>query len=330
MTTRGERERAVAQALAFLQDGYNLQADVEWKHHPRLAVHRDGRRYSFTVNPHNADWFALKRQDIVRVLGPPSGTVPEGKGRSLEEMTMQLEAKAAQHYAAAATPPEAEVPKPVGRILAACYTSGISKTPQLSLYLDGEAVLWFPSGRLTVRADRDVFVLRDNPQSSIGLHPAERHNIALGGETWRARVAGLTGLTLFSRVAPTQVVPLESGDGLRVQVPFDRRVRVPKPSRGPTKAEQKLLQPLSKEDKLPLPTTVPIAVADGGGQTLCSPAATAMRTVLKEIRRIERDTGYRFGKYSRSVGAAPQWGWRAPSIFLDDDNDNDANSIQKA
>lgn len=308
------RPIAHRELLDFLRDGYGIVVAPTHGHdHDYVEFEWMGRRRRITINHRDSRGFNLKRQDVVRELGPPLAlsAKPIRERRTLAAMTTELQAAAASGATFNPLPLATPTAKPlVGSCRVACYGKSTSCF-RFSFTSDLVAQV-FPMGRIFCEPslDGEAWLFRessDGRELRVSTSKKDCYEFSL---TQGA-------VTPFQSTTAT-IERLPAGDGILVTVPMSERrpvnaVRSAAMTKGARRAKAGTPMPAPVEP----PPTPPAQEWRALPAVKGAVSALFLRNILKEIIVVERDSTYRLVKIKTAAGAE-RWEWRAPSIRLDD------------
>ena len=293
--------------IHWLQSTYAID-DVVYSvggNHPRINFIYDGREHQVTLH-HDAretNALALKKQDIRRELGRPFVPKPITPKRSLEEMTMELEAKAVESFNPLPLPKPAETAQTYA-IRAACYDnrgkSGDHKQVRFVLPIETHDALFTGNPALKItQLDREMWELR-----------VSANGVQFGKAGQRAVLVVKSREEAFGS-SPAELTTVEPGVwAIHVPMATRRAVALREPQAVATTpaAQPAVVQaPVELAPLTPLPPAVPPTLAENTALML----EQLSRQALTAIRTIEGSTPYRL---IRTTAGA--WEFRAPTLRL--------------
>lgn len=259
--------------------------------HSRVRFTYLGREHAFPLNDRNAaggsNAVDLKFQDIRRELGPPPSPSATAPKRTLQEMTMTLEAKAPFNplpFAPALDSRASDYP---------CTVALYPSSRCLAVTLPRELLDAFGPGRCAVgfTAPDLITIRHSSPTGGLPRFNARGH-IAVGA----AGILGRIGFGFATTPCRASLV----GDAVEVRLDFATVERKPLATVKAAPAE-----PVSSA-----PSPSALREASAAPRTAC-------RVALVAIAAAEA-TGYELKRVRRTPDAAPEWAFVAPTIYADE------------
>lgn len=330
--TANQVERAVR---GYLRDTYGITEIYHDKGrggHSKMSFRYRGEPQTISLpnSPSDLRWEEIKQADIRRQLGEPPPRPPEAK-LTLEEMTMELQTKAAElHSAATAAPTPPPIPTQTWHGRAMAYmTYGNTRSWRLQIVIPEAIALSLREGVDVEPLDRGKWLItaRDDGHRKPRRVGENTHLIEINGPHLLPGLDPPFGSTKIEieRRAPGEYLAELTEEPAGIDANRQRVAKRSGTAAAPTREPSARGEPPAPTPTPPTGTEDPAPAAESTASTKVAKRPTVspsrgthgvddLRVILELIAAAEHDTAYRLVKLKDDAG----WAWRAPLITLDD------------